>query len=241
MLDPLYQVLGDARRLYRFHAAWLLCVSAALFLPAAALDVLITSRHWPGAWCYASDCSAAFLLLAIVAARVPAEVQDAFAVPSQPRAGAAAILRSAGGALVLAALAASINLSEEHLGGFDVVALPAVYLAFMWVLVVPAMVIEGTGPLGALRQSWRLIHGYGWELIRELSKAWLALFAIALVPIAIASDPGLPYPLRMRLAPIPVAIGYGPFAALALVLIYLRLAAAHRLAFEAAPALAQDR
>jgi hypothetical protein len=47
MADPLYQVLADAR---------------------AALDVLVTGRHWPGTWCDAADGLAAFLMLAIVAA-----------------------------------------------------------------------------------------------------------------------------------------------------------------------------
>jgi hypothetical protein len=88
MADPLYRVLGDARWLYRRHATWLLCVSAALFVPAAALDVLITGKHGPGAWCDAAGCSAAFLLLAIVTARAAAKVREAFALPSLPRAGA---------------------------------------------------------------------------------------------------------------------------------------------------------
>jgi hypothetical protein len=78
----------------------------------------------------------------------------------------------------------------------------------------------------ALRRSWRLIHGHGPRLLLELTKAYAALVGVAVIPLFIASDPGLAYPLRVRLLPIVLGIGYGPFAALALTLAYYRLAAA---------------
>jgi hypothetical protein len=224
MLDPLYGILGDARRLYRLHAARLLGVSAALFVPAGALDALITSRNWAAGWCTASDSLAAFLLLAIVAGRLPAYAAGTFELPSVPRADSTAILRSAAGAAILAGLAGAITLSEDHLGRLDFVALPAIYLAFMWLLVVPVMVTERSGPAAAARQSWRLIHGHGKELLRELAKVYLGLIAVGIVPNFIAGAPGL-YPLGMRLVPILLGVGYGPFLALVPVLVYFRLTA----------------
>jgi hypothetical protein len=58
MVDPLYGLFGDARRLYRFNAPWLLGLSAAVLVPAGAVDVLVTSRHWPGAWCHGPEAAA---------------------------------------------------------------------------------------------------------------------------------------------------------------------------------------
>jgi hypothetical protein len=178
MADPLYQVLADARRIYR--------------------------GHWPGAWCDAADGLAAFLMLATVAAWVPAKTQEALGLPPAPRLGAAAAVRCAGGALALAALTTGATLSVD------------------------------AGLAGALRRSGRLIRGHGPELCCELAKAYLTLIATAIITVLIAGAPGLPYPLRMRLVPIPVGFLYGPFAALALVLIYFRLAAADRRAVAAA-------
>jgi hypothetical protein len=224
---PLDGVLGDARHIYRGNAVRLLLIAAALFGPAAGLDVLITVNRWPGGWCDMTDGVAALLLLVIVAARLPARLAGAAQPASKPATSFAAIaLRSAAAAAILAALAIAMGNAESIAGRLAFLMLPGMYLIFMWSLAVPVIVIEGTGPLTALRRSWRLIHGHGPWLFLELIKAWAALIAVMLIPLFIAADPGLPFPLRMRLLPIVPAIAYGPFAAIALTLVYYRLAEA---------------
>lgn len=226
--NPLDGVLGDARRLYRGNAVGLLLLSAALFLPAAGLIVLITARRWPGAWCDLADGLASFLLLAVVAARLPAS-RAGVTAPARPLQEPVVrpLLRAAGAAAILAAMAVATTNAASFLGGLEIlIAVPAMYLAFMSILTVPVIIIEGAQLPAALRRSWRLIHGHGPRLLLELIKAYAALVAVTMVPLFVASDPSLPYPLRMRLLPIPLGIGYGPFAALALTLAYYRLASA---------------
>lgn len=228
MIAPLDGVLGDARRFYRGNAVRLLLIAATLFGSAAGLDVLITVNRWPGGWCDMTDAVAALLLLVIVAARLPARLAGVARPASKPATSVAATaLRSAATAAILAALAIATGNAESFAGRLAfLIVLPGAYLMFMWSLAVPVIVIEGAGALTAMRRSWRLIHGNGPRLFLELIKAWAALVAITLIPLIPASDPGLPFPLRMRLLPIVPGVVYGPFAAVALTLIYYRLAEA---------------
>jgi hypothetical protein len=227
--EPLDGVLRDARTLYRAHAGRMLLLAAAVFLPAGCIDVLITMNQGSGAWCDIADELAALVLIAIVAANPP---PDAAGRPAPPKAQTTSVvptaLRFLTGGTIFACVLAATTSSVSVLGHLEfLVALPCFYLAFMWLLVVPVIVIEGTGPVAALRRSWQLIHGHGPRLFLELVKAYFGVLLVMLIPLLLATPPVEPYPLGLRMVPVAGGILCGPFAALALTLTYYRLAAAH--------------
>ncbi len=224
MTDPLADVLRDAWHLHRASAARMLIIAAAVYGPAAGLTVLITVNRGSAAWCYAVAGVATFLLITVVAARPPA-----------PRAGdaptriglATAVVRAAPAAAVLAAVWLVLVGSISILRSWDfLVAIPALYLMFMWLLAVPVVVIEDLPVLAGVRRSWRLIHGHGSALVWTVAKAYGVWILVMVIPILVISTPGMPVVLHRVIPTIVAGVGYGPFMAITLTLIYYRLAAA---------------
>ncbi len=57
-------------------------------------------------------------------------------------------------------------------------------------------VLEQSGPLTSWRRSWRLIRRHELSLLGTLSVLWIVSIPVMVVPILIATYPGLPFPPR---------------------------------------------
>jgi hypothetical protein len=232
VIDPLAGVLRDGWHLYRIRAARMLAVAAALYGPAIALTALVTINHGPALWCDLADGLATFLLITEVAAHPPAPRSGN--VPTRIRLSTA-VVRAAPAAAVLAGLWLATVGSISILRFWDfLVAIPALYLMFMWMLAVPVAIIEELPVLAALRRSWRLIHGHGSAVLWMLTKAYVISILVLLIPIIVTGMPGMPVVLHRVIPVLAAGVGFAPFAAIALTLTYCRLAAA-RSAAESGP------
>ncbi len=222
--DPLVGVLRDAWHLYRPNAARMLLLAAALYAPAVVVTTLITVNRASTTWCYVADGLATFLLITVVAAR-----------PPPPREGTrpmrvrltTAVVRAAPAAVILAATCLAMIRSESFMGHFEfVVAIPAIYLMFIWALTVPVVVIEDLSALPGLRRSWHLLRGHGSAVVDTVAKAYGVWILVMVVPILLISIPGEPVVLHWVIPTIAVDLCYGPFLAIVLTLVYYRLAGA---------------
>jgi hypothetical protein len=200
----------------------------AIYGPAIALTALIDINHGSRFWCYAAIGLATFLLLAVVAARPPA--LRAGKAPVRIRL-TTAIARAAPAGAVFASTCLVVAGSVPILRFWDfAVAIPGVYLMFMWMLAVPVAVIEDLPAVAGLRRSWRLIHGHGSAIVVTIAKAYGVWILFMLVPIFVIGFPGIPVVLHLVIPAAVAGLGYAPFAAVALTLAYYRLAAAHNAA-----------
>ncbi len=222
--DPLEGVLRDAWHLYRASAGRMLLIAGAIYGPTAGLIALITVNRGSAAWCDAVVGAATFVLIAVVAARPPGSSGSDAPTPIRL---ATAVVRAAPAAAVLAAVWLVILASIPILKFWDfLVAIPALYLMFMWLLAVPVVIIEDLPVPAGVRRSWRLIHGHGSEVLWALAKAYGISILVMLIPINVISRPAMPVVLHRMIPAIVGGVGYGPFVAIALTLMYYRLAAA---------------
>ncbi len=76
------------------------------------------------------------------------------------------------GTLFLAGLLAGIGVAL----GLVALIVPGLFLLTRWIVVTPAIVLEGLGPTDALRRSWGLVRGNGWTV-----------FGVILVTIILAA------------------------------------------------------
>ncbi|HEX5819844.1 MAG TPA: glycerophosphodiester phosphodiesterase family protein [Gemmatimonadales bacterium] len=67
------------------------------------------------------------------------------------------------------------------------------WLAARWSLSVPALLLGGASPRGAMRSSWRLTAGHGWTIVRAVGGWWLLLFGLDLLLVGLLT--GLARPL----------------------------------------------
>ena len=235
LVDPFRGVLKDAWRLYRAHALPLILVAAALFIPARGIDALIYGSGGfygiaGGGWSDLVDLFAALLMLIVVAKMVTAREAGTGTSHLPGREGPSPLaswLRAAAVAAILAAVfsgAWSLRLLAGHFAAL--IGLPTLYLALMGLTAIPVAVIEQSGPLASWLRSWRLIRRHELSLLNTLAVLWLISLPVMLVPILIASYPGLPFPPRHIALWAVEDILIGPLVALAVVLIYYRLSAA---------------
>lgn len=76
------------------------------------------------------------------------------------------------GTLFVAGLLAGLGIAL----GLVALIIPGVFLLTRWIVVTPAVVLEGLGATDALRRSWSLVRGHGWTV-----------FGIILVTIVLAA------------------------------------------------------
>jgi hypothetical protein len=223
--DPLVGVLRDAWHLYRLNAVRMLAVAATLYGLAAAVTALVTVNHESAAWCDLADALATFLLIVVVAAHPPAPWGGR--VPAHVGL-TTAVVRAAPAAAILAATWLAMIGCESFMGHFEfVVAIPAIYLMFMWMLTVPVVIIEDLPALTGLRRSWRLIRGYGSSVVETVAKAYGVWILVMVIPIFVISNPGIPAVLHWVIPTVTVGLCYAPVMAIVVTLTYYRLAAAH--------------
>jgi hypothetical protein len=219
-------VVADARYLYRRNVLRLGRVAAVLLVPAAGLDLLITSSGRSPYLAYAVDALAAFLLAGIAARML------SFSLPGAgetARLDTRTVLSCIVAAAILAAAAATGTYDGQALGHFTgLVDVPAIGLTVAGLLAVPVIVVERLGAGRALLRSWQLIRGNGWAFLAELGKLYLGFVLVMFIPAVIVSGASVAEPRAVALLGLAGGILYGPLAALTVALSYFRLAEARQ-------------
>jgi hypothetical protein len=122
--------------------------------------------------------------------------------------------------LLLAGILAGIGIGI----GFLLLIVPGLFLATIWAVIAPAIVIERTGVLGAFGRSRELVRGHGWQVFAVIVIVFLIIFIVRAVLGAIAV--GIEDATGVRiLFDIIASTITAPIAALVAAVIYFRLRA----------------
>jgi hypothetical protein len=83
--------------------------------------------------------------------------------------------------LMLASIVASLGMVL----GFFLLVVPGILLAVWWSLMVPAVVLEGHGPRGALRRSRELVRGHGAKVFATMVISIAIMAPVAAILLAV--------------------------------------------------------
>jgi hypothetical protein len=219
-MNPVSGVLGEAWKLYRAHAAHFLVIAFVIYFVAAVLEaILVAFAGVVGAiLALLIGVIAAFLLQAALVKAVQ-DVRDGRVDLDFAETVSAAV------PYILPVAVASILASIGIAVGFVLIIVPGLVLLTFWSLIVPSIVIGGSGALDSFSQSWRTVRGYAWPVFGTYVLVFLILivFNIVLGLILIA----LPALARSFISSIVSGTLVAPFLALVVTLLYYRLTAAH--------------
>jgi hypothetical protein len=213
-------VLGEAWALYRRHAPHFILISFVIYLVVAVINALLS---WALGSVGASigvifSLFGMFLLQAALVKAVQ-DVRDG-RVDLDLRATIAAALPFVG-SVAVASILASIGIAI----GFVLIIVPGLILLTFWSLIVPHIVIGGSGAFDSFGRSWRTVRGYAWNVFGTFIVVFLILIAVQIVLSAIFLF--LPYAWRSFIADLVSGALVAPFLAAVVTLIYYRLTAAH--------------
>ena len=217
-MNPLSGVLGEAWGMYRAHAAHLLAIAFVIYLVAAIISGLLALAGLFGAFLGSIvGLFAAFLLQATLVKAVQ-DVRDGRADLSISGTVSAATpyIWPVAGASILAGIGIAI--------GLILVIAPGLYLITIWAVIVPVIVLEGSGALASFGRSHQLVRGHGWHVFGTLVLVFVILIVadIILGLIFVA----LPVLFRNGLSTVISGTLIAPFLALVVTLIYYRLVGA---------------
>ncbi|HEV2536758.1 MAG TPA: hypothetical protein VGU21_04515 [Streptosporangiaceae bacterium] len=160
---------------------------------------------------------AAFLLQATLVKAVQ-DVRDGrvdLSIGETVRAATPFILPVAG-ASILAGIAITI--------GLVLLIVPGLYLITIWAVIVPVIVLEGSGVFASFGRSQQLVRGRGWHVFGTLVLVWIILLVVNLVLGLVFA--ALPHVLRSGLSSVISGTLVAPFIALVVTLVYYRLSGA---------------
>jgi hypothetical protein len=218
-MNPLSGVFGEAWQMYRAHAGHLIGIAFVIYLGAAIVDGLVSLGH--GFFVALVGLIISVLAGYLVQAALVKSVQDIrdgradLSVGETVSAGTAVLLPVTGAA-ILAGIAIAI--------GLILIIVPGLFLITIWAVIIPVIVIERTGALGAFGRSYQLVRGHGWHVFGTLVVAWIIQFVVSLVLGALLSS--LPLSLRNGVSTVVTGALVAPFIALIVTLVYYRLLAA---------------
>ena len=109
--------------------------------------------------------------------------------------------------------------------GFILIIVPGLVLLTFWSLIVPEIVIGGSGALESFGRSWRTVRGYAWNVFGTFILVFLILI-VAEIELSVVFL-ALPYGWRSFIADLISGSLVAPFLAAVVTLIYYRLTAAH--------------
>jgi hypothetical protein len=110
--------------------------------------------------------------------------------------------------------------------GFVLLIIPGIILLTLWVLIVPAIVLENQGVGGAFRRSYELVRPYFWQALGVIALTILVLivFGIILGIVLSPLDPGL----ARFISDLISGTVTSPFVAVVWTILYFRLRDAQR-------------
>jgi hypothetical protein len=226
-MSPLSGVLGEAWELYRRHAPHFILISFVVYLVVAVITALLSLAA--GSWAvYFGLIFSLFGMFLLEAPLVKAvqDVRDGRA-DLDLRGTVSAVLPHTGSVVIAAALA-SIGIAI----GLALIIVPGLVLLTFWSVIVPWIVIGGSGALESFGRSWRTVRGYAWHVFGTFVVVVLILIASEIVVALILLV--LPTAWRGFLAAVVTGTLVAPFLAAVVTLIYYRLTAAHGETAEAA-------
>jgi hypothetical protein len=215
-MNPLSGVLGEAWQMYKKHAMHLLAIAFVIYLAAAVIAALLALAGNVGVALGALvEIIAAFLLQATLIKAVQ-DVRDGRVDMSLGETVSAATpyIWAVAGASILAGIAIAIGLA--------LLIVPGLYLITIWAVIVPVIVIEGSGVFASFGRSHQLVRGRGWHVFGTLVLVFVILLVVQFVLGLIFS--ALPHVWRSGLSSIISGTLVAPFLALVVTLVYYRLA-----------------
>src|SRR5215475_8469647 len=218
-MSPLSGVLTETWALYRRYAAHFLLIAFVIYLTVAILVGLLSLAGWFGNVLGLIIELAALFLLQAALVKAVQDVRDGRVDLNLSQTFQAALpyLLPVAGAGILAAIGIGIGLA--------LLIVPGLILLTFWCLIVPFIVIEGTGPIDAFGTSMQTVRGYAWNVFGTLVLVFLLYIAFIIVLSLILVF--LPAFVRNFVSSVVVGTLVAPFLALVITLIYYRLVAAH--------------
>jgi hypothetical protein len=219
-MSPLTGVLSEAWDLYRRFASHFLLIAFVIYVITAVLVALLSLAGVVGA---ILGAILSFAATYVVQASLIKAVQDV-------RDGRVDLdLREtvqAASPYILPVIGASILAGIGITIGFVLLVVPGLILLTFWCLIIPFIVLGGSGVFASFGNSWRTVRGYAWRVFGTYVLVFLILIAFSIVLGLIL---GLLHSLVLRSFVNSVVTGtlIAPFLALVATLIYYRLIAAH--------------
>jgi hypothetical protein len=218
-MSPLAGVLGEAWDLYRRFAGHFLLISFVIYLITAVLVALLSLIGIAGALIGAVISFAATYVVQASLIKAVQDVRD-----GRVDLDLSQTVRAAG-PYILPVIGASILAGIGVTIGFILLIVPGFILLTYWCLIVPFIVLGGSGVFASFGNSWRTVRGYAWRVFGTYVLVFLILIAFAIVLGFILIL--LPLWLRSFVNNLVTGTLISPFLALVATLIYYRLTAAH--------------
>src|SRR6516164_8583469 len=219
-MSPLSGVLNEAWALYKRFFSHFILISFVIYLVIAVVTALLTlaAGGWGVFIGWLLSLFGVFLLQAALVKAVQ-DVRDG-RVDLDLRATLEAALPFVG-AVAGASILASIGIGI----GFVLIIVPGLILLTFWSLIVPWIVLGGSGAMESFGRSWRTVRGYAWNVFGTYVLTFLILIAAEIVISVILIV--LPYAWRNFISNIVSGTLIAPFIALVVTLVYYRLTAVH--------------
>jgi len=218
-MSPLTGVLSEAWDLYRRFASHFLVIAFVIYVITALLVALLSLAGVAGA---ILGAILGFAATYVVQASLIKAVQDV-------RDGRVDLDLSetvrAASPYILPVIAASILAGIGITIGFILLIVPGLILLTFWCLIIPFIVLGGSGVFASFGNSWRTVRGYAWRVFGTYVLVFLILVAFSIVLGLVLSL--LPVFLRSFVNNVVTGTLIAPFLALVATLIYYRLIAAH--------------
>jgi hypothetical protein len=215
-MNPLSGVLGESWQLYRTYARHLLTIAFIVYLIAAIVSAALSLVGGiVGALLGLLITVIAEFLLTAALVKAVQDVRDGTVNLSVGQTFSVALpfIGSVAVAAILAGIAIAVGLA--------IFIIPGLFLLTIWSLIVPAIVLGGSGPLDAFGRSWQLVRGNFWNVFGILFIVFVILFAVDIVLGLVFS--ALPYFLSHFLGSVIGGTLIAPFIAVVTTLMYFRL------------------
>ena len=218
-MSPLTGVLSEAWDLYRRFASHFLLIAFVIYVITAVLVGLLSLAGVVGAILGAILSFAATYVVQASLIKAVQDVRDGRVDLdlSETVQAASPYILPVIGAAILAGIGITI--------GFILLIVPGLILLTFWCLIIPFIVLGGSGVFASFGNSWRTVRGYAWRVFGTYVLVFLILIAFSIVLGLILGL--LPVFLRSFVNNVVTGTLIAPFLALVATLIYYRLIAAH--------------
>jgi hypothetical protein len=166
-------IIGQAWELYKRHWRHLIPIALAVYVLVGLLTLLLTALlGWVGALLGFFVFIAGIFWLQGALVLAVDDVRDGRADLSMSETLSRVFPRL--NTLTLAGLLASFGIVL----GFFLLIVPGVYLLTIWLLIVPAIMLEGHGVMSSFGRSRELVGGYGWSVFGVIVLTVAILIAV---------------------------------------------------------------
>src|SRR5690242_7456554 len=218
-MSPLTGVLSEAWDLYRRFASHFLLIAFVIYVITAILVALLSLAGVVGAILGAILGFAATYVVQASLIKAVQDVRDGRVDLdlSETVQAASPYILPVIGAAILAGIGITI--------GFILLIVPGLILLTFWCLIIPFIVLGGSGVFASFGNSWRTVRGYAWRVFGTYVLVFLILIAFSIVLGLVLGL--LPVFVRSFVNNVVTGTLIAPFLALVATLIYYRLIAAH--------------